>query len=553
MQVKRIGRADALFVCAAALLVLVTSGCDGSGNDRSSSGSSASGQATGTGGSANPSPGGAANGGGTPGAQGPTDRSADAVTAALRRLDACRLLDRDAGTRTGMGNRWWQLPGGPHTCTLTNDPIAGDEVGVTVGAEFDHGRRYAAKPLVIDGVKAYLDYDMPSDVRACSVDIPVSFTRSITVSSDMRAAKNDESCKRAQEFAASAIRVLRDGSTPAVDPAAYPLAQWDACQILTATLGDEAANLRYGNDNLGLDGCETEPLRPDTVRVPPQSPKLRIRYDSDPLAGKGIDARPVRDRNVSVGQRGSSCVLEWGQGPSGLGGTLNGTVELSLTVDTCERGLDLAGRIMDLLRGQPPAGPAPQQPLTIAADEPDDAAAGACVDFPVTDTANSCKPYAPVPVPDGTEAILRNGDAPTACAIALDGVRRIFGPEMQPVVYGDFCKFVEPSHQRVVSVSIPTKSPAGRYGDRPELYQDRRETAFGGVPAVTFVNDARTGQPVAYSIYLAASRDLEKPGAIGLELEVARPRGSTESTPADRTAFPALDQLAADLSARHLH
>lgn len=545
MHLSRTSRAPALIVLVL-LVALVATGCKFGGKGKSKSGGTTSGNGA--------PPGGQASGGKTPGdaPQRLADRPADAVAAALRRLDACALLDKPTGARNGMTDKPWVLPDGPHKCTMTNDPILGDEISLTLGSSTSHVRRYLSRPLVIEGARAYADYGSSSGVRDCSIDIPVSFVRTIEITSRMRNAKNDESCKRAEAFATAAVRALR-GGPPVVDPAKRPLAQWDACQLVAAVLGAAAKTLTYEPDSLGMDGCDTGPAQRDpNGGATPQTPELRIQYDGDPLSGKNLTTRQVQDRTVVVSGRTGACNLEWGHGPSGLGGTLNGTVELSLTAENCDKGAEFAGKIMDLLRGQPPAGPAPQQPLLIGPNEPDDAVPGACVDFSSDDAATPCRPYVPVAAPQGAAEILKRSDAAVACAITTEAVQRIFGPEMKPVLYGDFCHYVEPTHTRTIAVSIPTADAAGEYGAHPELYKERRETQFGGVPAVSFANNSRSGKLDTYSIYLAISGDLRKPGAIGFEVEVSRPRGTPDTVPADRSFLPKLDELATAVATTRL-
>lgn len=470
------------------------------------------------------------------------------MTAALRRLDACALLDVTAAARTGMGNRSAVTPDGPHVCTLANARFGGDEIKISLGTEYSRELRHRAKPLDLDGVKAYADYPFAADPSDCTVNIPVSFTRSIRVlSRTADDVTDDASCRRAEEFARQAIRTL-NAADPA--PVPFPLAKWDACGILKGVIAPDAPKLTYGNDNLGLDGCDTELEQEKDIAGLTQTPDLRIMYDTDPLTAKNTDFRPVRDRKVAVTKLGSACRVKWGQGPSGLDGATNNTVVMELAADSCDHGLDFAGRIMDLLRNDPPQEAAHQQPLTFAVDEPDQPAVGACADWPTDPDIAPCLPPRPVQAPEGGKALLEQADPSTACAFAEAAVKDIFGPELRPVLYGDYCKFVEPSHERIVSVMIAPDEAARDYAGDPRTDKDVRETSIGGIPAVSYRSEARPGLAITYNIYLAASGSAGEPGTVGLELTVEPPRGAPDSTSADSAHLTKLDELATALSAR---
>jgi hypothetical protein len=124
-------------------------------------------------------------------------------------------------------------------------------------------------------------------------------------------------------------------------------------------------------------------------------------------------------------------------------------------------------------------------PLTYGPDEPDSGAPGACVDFPDV----GCQPYQQVEPPAGADVVKAAAANPDLlCAVAIGPVREILGAEFQPVTYGEFCAFVEPTHQLTVFLSALPDEVPDNSGGNPELYQDRQTIDVAGHPAVAFTS-----------------------------------------------------------------
>src|SRR5262249_54224013 len=87
----------------------------------------------------------------------PRDRDSTAVVAALRRLDACALVDPAVASQLGFGARPAVYPEAPHSCTVSSAPSSGhDEVEIRLGAQVEHFHKWGAAPITLAGAKAYL-------------------------------------------------------------------------------------------------------------------------------------------------------------------------------------------------------------------------------------------------------------------------------------------------------------------------------------------------------------------------------------------------------------
>jgi hypothetical protein len=358
----------------------------------------------------------------------PHDRDPRAVTAALARLDPCSLIDPRTAHSSLFPATTHPIANGPHTCALEHS--SADLLVVGLGAR--SADRFDARPLLFAGSKAY---QSPNN---CRLDLPVSFTKAIVLNAawgvtDRSARQCDETLRN---FGLVAARALRH---PAVTR--RPLSDWTACAVLRDILGPSAGRL---NDDDGIDRCHTpgSDLAQTTVR---------LAYGLEP---RDHDTTHVAGRTVHVW---SDCSLVWTQGPSGVAEQPFQLIEIH--APKCDRAKQLAAKTMQLLSGPAPKpSVTPQEPLTYRSNEPDVAAAGACVDFR-DDLGLTCEPYHPVPVPDGTNAVLRAGQADpnVSCAVAVDAVRKYFGTALRPVVMSPDaasagCAFVESDHAVVVKV-----------------------------------------------------------------------------------------------------
>lgn len=191
---------------------------------------------------------------------------------------------------------------------------------------------------------------------------------------------------------------------------------------------------------------------------------LEFEYGSDPAHDRHDPIESITGHSVRI-YRIPQCVLAWNQGPSGMDGQPAQVV--TLTAPDCAQGRRLVATAIHTLDRRPPAMAAkPQSPLTFRADQPDVAAAGACVDL---QTFGKCEPYVDVPVPEGTTEIRRHvaADPHVNCALAVAAVRKELGGRFRPVVdsalpikangkttVNSRCVFVEPSHATRILVLV---------------------------------------------------------------------------------------------------
>lgn len=426
----------------------------------------------------------------------PRDRDPQAVIAALARLDPCSLIDPKTAHSSLFPATTPAIASGPHTCALKNS--SADLLVVSLGEQRQD--TFDARPLLLAGSKAY------QSPAGCRLDLPVSFTKAIVLNAawgvtDRSARQCD---KTLRNFGLVAARALRH---PAVTR--RPLSGWSACAVLRNILGASADRL---NDDDGIDQCHTP--GPDWTQT-----IVRLSYDLEP---RDHDTTKIAGHTAHVW---SDCNLVWTEGPSGVAELPRQLIDIS--APKCDRAKELAARTMRLLSGPAPKPQAePQQPLTYRSNEPDVAAAGACVDF--RDDENlECEPYHAVHIPRGTKAVLRAGQADpnVSCAVAVEAVRKYFGTAMRPVVAGiqpvgtwSECAFVEPDHAIVLSARL---GPS-----------DGKTTTIAG-HAASIDKRHSPGDPYGVAVSLGGGDD----DSLILSVQYLYPRGSKDRglpKPADK-------------------
>ncbi|MGW1991378.1 hypothetical protein [Embleya sp. NPDC001921] len=480
----------------------------------------------------------------------PADRPIDSVRTALRRLDACALVDKSVAAASGMVDKLWVLPDTPHSCVVTNKPLIGNQITVRLGYPLNRHQRYRNEPITVGAAKAYLDRsELPS---RCRIDLPVSQGLSVQFQYELAHDTTGDPCGKAKAFAEAGARLLAGGEVPAVDTGRRPLGDWDACTLLRQAMGTDAERFTITESGVyALDSCTSTPKE---AGVPRRGIDLEIRYTTDPMAGPGVVTRAVNSKQARVGTYPSSCKLDWSQGASGLGGTLNGFTVVTLKADTCDTAAGLAAKIEALLGSGPaPGGPEPLKRLLYAPEEPDSPAAGACVDFP-TDESIPCKPYDSLKVPETIQAVLDGSDDPRmGCALAMDAVKEVLGESFRPVVWGKSCFFVEPTHTSLLRIDVDATFVAQKYGDNPKLYADRRVVDVAGKPAVTFTSGGGQGKPATeYAVYVAPKGDVAGPGIVAGRFEARPARGSASNAVPDTGKLPLLDQVMSRIVASRL-
>jgi hypothetical protein len=450
-----------------------------------------------------------------PQAEVPKDRDEPAVLAALRQTDACALLGPDAKVYPANVT---PKAKGPHRCAIRRDDN-GDEIEVVLGDLFGPGPRFGRELITIGGAKAYqwvLDGE-------CLVHLPVSFRLAIKFwgRKGAQSAGSDEICSVTRGFAAYAVTRLSIQDSP---KPGLPLADWDACQLLTAALGANPDKYALGiNESLyGVDSCGADPREPE--RASP-AVGLTIRYGGDPAA-EG-DVRTIGGMRVRVYQFSDACTLAWSNGNDVL---------LELRAPDCARAEGYAAAAMARLRDPaPPAGPL-WRPLTYRPSEPDVGVAGACLDLSPDVNPQSCQPYVQVPVPAGDARVIQAAEADLNinCAIARDGVARHFG-DLRPVTFDRGCAFVEPSHAVKISV----------YASRTPAMSDGRPVTVAGHEGRLMISrgDGRSDHKLSLSV--------GDKGSVLFEASLRPTRGTGDQARPDDSPASKLELFAADVMAKY--
>ncbi len=474
--------------------------------------------------------------------KGPPDRDGKAVTAALRELDACALISPQAGAGVGYPANGQPFALGPHFCQLlAGKQFDSDELTVTVGTLSGPVERFVEVPTMIGNTRTYVYTSDPNKPGGrCQVSIPVSFVRAIRVQAQAAYGTQKDTCAQAKAFAGAVLEKLANPDSVRVDPAKRPLAAWDACALLAAGFGDEAAGRKFDPSSTGDDGIDncgssqdtrassgtsTAPKPTGTTKY--ETPVIMgFDYSKDPATLKG-QPKQIGGRQVLVNQSGSTCDMQWSMGPSGQSDPDLAHTVISLRVGDCAKGEAIITKALAAV-GQAPSDK-PQRPLLLKQDEPDTGAIGACVDF--NPNYQGCIPAHDVPQLPAKDKLAQvaDDDAAISCAIAKDPVRQKFGAEAQPVVYGEHCFFVLPDHSALIEMTLSSKFRAGDYG---KSGKNRREVTVAGHPGIAFESgDAKFA--IEYDTYVALGKDVDQPGHLVGGVRLTKPRGAGTDAPVD--------------------
>lgn len=491
--------------------------------------------------------------------QRPADRDGDAVLTAMRQLDACALLDGPGMAAAGLPGNARPIPTAPHACAFSVDKLFDDKVDVMVGDKAGFAQKYGSQPLTIAGAKGYLD-DMTLDDHAeCAVDLPVSFLFAVEVRSTAGYQSKTNSCEQAKAAAAGVVAKLGNPDAVAV-PASRPGGAWDGCSLLTKALGDvDSAKVQLDLSSAAspYDSCSADQKSDGKGGSPTSLGEVEIKYDSDPLSGPNRTPQQVGDKTANVENLGGDCVVDWGIGPSGSPDKLLATAVVEVKLKDCNAATALATKVQKVLAGPPPTGGKPQRPLLYTPTDPDSDAVGACLDFSVDD--GNCVPYQPFTLPAKFDDWFPSTDAQPAigCALAVDAVKEVYGDALKPVVWGQHCIFVEPTHTLSVFIDVATTYAPAKYGADPNLYSNVKTVTVSGKQAKSFtdtLHGAKPGEPPydEYDVYVSPHNDITKPGMIAGVVKAGKPRGSNEDTKPDVSRFPDLDKVMAKIIAKYV-
>ncbi len=444
----------------------------------------------------------------------PQGRDSAAVTAALRAIDPCALVDPAVARQVGNSGAV-TIAKGPHACFLVagaNYEPGDPGVTVKVGEYSEQLLRYFGLPVTIAGAKAY-QYSETAKHPTCRLEFPVSFELAIEFSYSLTGGDGDV-CPVVRRYAEAAVPRLRNMA--AIAPAHRPYSAWDGCTLLaTALPGDEAKKYRYrvSGSKDPLAGCETY----DSASQKP-GPKIEMFYDT-PAELTGSQPRSIAGKNVGMTTLGDHCQAKWDGGASGNQNKWFADVTVQVEDSSCDAAAALAERVMGLATGQP-GQVAPAKEVLYGPGDNDTGARGACADLAVTGSVPDCEPYQQVALASSPQQIMADAgiNRNVQCAVFHDAVIALYGKEFVPVTWGSHCFFVDPKHKLMIQVNVNQKDAAGDYGQGAP---GRRETSIAGKAAVEYTNDHQT----EYDIYVSPTNDLRAHGNVHLKVEGQPGRG----------------------------
>lgn len=485
--------------------------------------------------------------------KGPPDRNLNEVVGALLKLDPCKLIDPSAAARARFAAIRQYVRTAPHACVGSREVLLADEVEITLGNSHRYLHRYGDTPVTLAGVKAYRLVHRPGESgSSCEVNIPVSFERSIQVKTKAGYRSGLNVCAAADAFATGAIRRLAEPRKVAVDPATSPLANWSSCMALGVALGQELDKWRLEMDEStrALDGCQAE--QEVEGRVKPKL-DLEVQNDSDPATSTLGTNKKVGNKTANVQDQGGSCTVRYSHGPSQAPRPYAETIVL-LRAPTCEQAEQLTAGVQKAFAAAPPPLPVRSEPLTYRPDEPDSGAPGACVHFNANGDWQGCEPLRDgVQPPSGGDVLAAiGGDTQVLCAAAVEPARKVLGAAFKPVTWGDFCVFVEPTHQLSVWLSASPAFAPDEYGARAGLYRDKRTIDVAGHPAISFTTNPGINQQ-EYFVYASTGSDISAKGYVGAQFSFSGPRGQSQGAGPKPTGLDRLPALLSEFMATYFN
>jgi hypothetical protein len=196
------------------------------------------------------------------------------------------------------------------------------------------------------------------------------------------------------------------------------------------------------------------------------------------------------------------------------------------------------------------AGPS----LLYRENEPDQPAEGACKDWNQLGTSDGCRLFKPATVPDDPWAMLEAGHHNTdvVCAATYGLVRKIVEPTLTPIVFGQSCVFVEPTHATMVSLGFSDVYRAADYKSNPDPSRVSI-TTVAGHPAISWDHSKPDAfGDVELQLFVSAGQGPEKPGVVQGHIILSPPRGSPSDAVADPARLPLLTNLLTNVMQHYL-
>jgi hypothetical protein len=459
----------------------------------------------------------------------PDTRQAAAL-ATLRQLDPCALIDVAAARVVGGGDPADLVRKAPHACAAYT---GGAQIDMTYD-EVSHGQRYAAKPIVIAGHKAY-QQALGGVIPGCTLTVPVSFELALQYQVIWHIDAPADPCRLLAPLVPAGLARLPQALSAPMTEAAVPGSQWDACTALR-TAQPPNSTISFGATGISpyldtVDGC-TATLTGEVRQL-----EFASMYGSTYAAvppPDGATFTQIDNHQIQVNSDSWGCTMSWSEG-SGPTAVLR-----SVRDNTCPNATQATTLVLAALRGTPPTGPV--TPLSFfAPEEPDESIVGACVDWTNQGTTDGCLNYVSPPSPPGSgHALLTAAEADpnVTCLASQAAVRVLFGPDLRPIVYGGFCHFLAPDHTADVQIAFNASYAPDQYDH--EASDHRVPVTIAGHPAFAANHEYGELGSTDYEVYASPGKATAQPGYVSVDLLLHPPRGisvTDDHPPIDTTRF----------------
>lgn len=464
------------------------------------------------------------------------DRDADAVAQAMASLDPCALLDPAlvAGREREPELHHCRIPGVLKVDTWASAPAS---------------QRFWEERADLAGAAAYRNTALWD---WCEIRLPVDFAHAIVFAQDPSQGAYD--CAEPIAFAEAAVKAL------AADPAslrhADPRDGLVACDVFEQVVGPAAdgdvlaprSGLDEGLGDCGIwkdsGGVGFTSVTPESglnLRRSPALADLRANYGWAEYPTETLAGREVL---IWFAEGDEDCRIMWDAWASpAAAGTRQPVVGATASARTCDEARELVAELAPALDRAKPAD-ADLDGLLYAADEPDTAATGVCVDV---EPGSPCAEAVEATVPDSAAEVVAWGerDPNVLCTAAWDAVREALGEELRPAVVAErdgtddpapICMFVRPRHDLVVRIQATDEELTYVFGDGDE-------TTIAG-RAATVKSEAE------FSRAVIAVGEAEEPGVLRITVTALPDRadGRWDTAPVDTAPLDDFEDDAAAIA-----
>jgi hypothetical protein len=442
------------------------------------------------------------------------DTRQSAALGTVRQLDPCALIDVAAARVVGGGDPAHLARKAPHACSAYT---GGVQIDMTYNA-LSHGQRYAAKPIVIDGHKAY-QQATAGGITGCVLTVPVSFELALQYEAMWQLDEPADPCTRLAPIVPAGLARLPQTLSAPMNATAVPGSEWDACTVLR-TAQPPNSTLSFGAIAISpfvdtVDGCTA------TLTGEARQLEFASMYDTMYAAvppPNGATYTQIDNHHIQINSNQWGCTMSWSEG-SGTTAVLR-----SVRDDTCPNATQATTQILAALHGTPTTAPVTALSF-FAPDEPDEPILGTCVDWNNQGTTDGCLNYLPPTPPGSGQALLTAAEADpnVTCLASQDAVRTLFGPDLHPIIFGGFCHFLAPDHTADIQIAFNASFAPDQYNLRQEDH--RSPITVAEHPAFAAHHEYGSLGLMEWEIFASPGKDTSQPGYLSVDVRLMPPRG----------------------------